>query len=107
MNIIAEYIWLGGSNELRCKTRVLKIDAIDLINIPLWDYDGSSTNQATCDKSEVILKPVALYRDPFRLPQDIIVLCSTYNMNDEPIDNNQRDWAVNIFNKYIFPLPSF
>ena len=33
-------------------------------DVPSWNYDGSSTYQATTSNSEVILKPVAVYRDP-------------------------------------------
>ena len=35
-------------------------------DVPSWNYDGSSTYQVTTSNSEVILKPVAVYRDPFR-----------------------------------------
>ena len=100
MNILAEYVWIGGNNELRSKTRVLILDTVSIYNIPMWDYDGSSTNQATCKESEVILKPKVYYRDPFRTPNDIIVLCGTYNMMGEPLKNNHRDMAEAIFNKY-------
>ena len=42
---VVEYIWIGGKGELRNKTRVLgKID--NVLKIPFWNYDGSSTNQA-------------------------------------------------------------
>lgn len=106
--ILAEYVWIGGNDELRSKTRVLpESHKIDLVNLPLWDYDGSSTNQATCNESEVILRPVAIYRDPFRTQFDIIVLCATYKMDGTPLDNNHRDKAVAIFNKNLEMEPWF
>ena len=73
MKIIAEYIWIDGYQKLRGKTKVfnLKLDSnmkIDLnINtFPLWNYDGSSTNQANGSDSEVGLIPVSFYKDCFR-----------------------------------------
>ena len=31
-----------------------------------WNYDGSSTGQAPGHDSEVLLRPAAIFRDPFR-----------------------------------------
>ncbi len=48
------YIWIGGKGELRSKTRVLHgITGGDiyLTDIPMWDYDGSSTGQDQTQKS--------------------------------------------------------
>lgn len=93
MKFIAEYIWLGGENELRSKTRVLEQN----YPVPDWDYDGSSTKQADGASSEVILKPSAIFKDPFRGENDILVLCSTYRPDGTPLSNNHRDWAKKIF----------
>jgi len=97
--VIAEYIWLGGENELRSKTRILDRFTKTIQQLPDWDYDGSSTKQAEGDDSEVILKPCAIFRDPFRGENDILVLCSTYRPDGTPLQNNYRDWAVKIFNE--------
>ena len=96
--MIAEYIWLGGDNELRSKTRVLKENVWgDISKVPDWDYDGSSTKQADGSHSEVIIKPAAMFKDPFRGGNDILVLCSTYRTDGTPLSNNHRDWAKRIF----------
>ena len=45
MAIKAEYIWIDGTEptaRLRSKTKVLS----DAKNLPIWGFDGSSTNQA-------------------------------------------------------------
>ena len=54
-----EYVWIGGNQELRSKTRVLK--KLDFKNIPSWNFDGSSTGQASGKESEIILKPVKIF----------------------------------------------
>lgn len=40
---------------------------------PIWNFDGSSTGQAPGDDSEVLLKPRAIYPDPFRGGKNIMV----------------------------------
>ena len=37
-----------------------------LEELPIWNYDGSSTEQAPGSDSEVLIKPVAMFNDPFR-----------------------------------------
>jgi glutamine synthetase len=69
--MMAEYIWIGGNdNDLHSKTRVFDFKINDLIadlpKIPVWNYDGSSCNQASGHFSEILIKPVRLFRDPFR-----------------------------------------
>merc|ERR1719228_697358 len=67
--------------------------------LPGWNYDGSSTQQAPGDNSEVFLQPVAMYPDPFRLGDNILVLCEALPpKTKEPIPSNTRNAAVKIFN---------
>jgi glutamine synthetase len=110
-NIIVEYLWLGLTNEIFSKTRVIRpgqlvqnrsSDYIDHRDIPEWDYDGSSTGQATTEASEVILKPCALYRNPFHTKgvQSFIVLCSTYTPDDQPLESNSRHNTAEIFREH-------
>ena len=76
---------ISGSTEiihrkLDSKTKILSLkeyDDFDLSTLPEWNYDGSSTNQASTDDSEMILKPVKVYDDPFA--GDYLVLCEVYN----------------------------
>jgi len=60
---ICEYIWIGGNNELRSKTRVVEGSE----GLKEWNYDASSTGQASSDgNTEGILRPVAYFLDPLR-----------------------------------------
>ncbi len=73
----AEYVWIGGNNELRCKTKTLTSAPKSVADLPIWNFDGSSTEQAPGSDSEVLLKPAAIYSDPFRPGggQNILVVC--------------------------------
>ena len=109
---IAEYIWLGGNNELRSKTRVIYNNDFDLTKnnvevLPHWNYDGSSTGQAKGHYSEVIIRPVYTCRCPFRRNNNILVLCETYTPEGSPLNNNNRVNAINIFNKKLDEEPWF
>ncbi|KAL0773241.1 hypothetical protein Bca101_038392 [Brassica carinata] len=96
--IIAEYIWIGGSGiDLRSKSRTLEKPVEDPSELPKWNYDGSSTGQAPGEDSEVILYPQAIFRDPFRGGNNILVICDTYTPAGEPIPTNKRARAAEIF----------
>ena len=61
-----EYIWLDGTEPtqaLRSKTQNVENFGGSLDECPMWSFDGSSTNQATGDDSDCLLKPVAIYPD--------------------------------------------
>ena len=53
-NTILEYVWLGANNELRSKTKVVSGEMSLVAEMPLWSFDGSSTEQAPGNDSELI-----------------------------------------------------
>lgn len=107
MKTIVEYIWLGGKNELRSKTKVMNEEVYSIDNLSNWNYDGSSTLQASGDDSEVIIKPRALFNDPFRGNNHKLVLCDTYTVSDIPLENNHRHWANELFEQKLEEEPWF
>ncbi|KAF0720444.1 Aste57867_321 [Aphanomyces stellatus] len=95
--IQAEYVWIGGSgNDLRCKTRTLDKAPSSPADLPIWNFDGSSTGQAPGEDSEVLIKPAAIFKDPFRGGKHILVLCDCYRPDMTPIPTNTRHDAARV-----------
>ena len=112
--LIVEYVWIDGDNNLRSKGKTFSFDCeksvyitVLIDNIPEWNYDGSSTKQAFGENSEIILKPQVLYKCPFRKENNYITLCDTYDINNKPLLNNHRYNASEIFSKNIIEEPWF
>ena len=97
---IVEYVWIGGSGlDIRSKSKTFNKVIESLKDVDEWNYDGSSTNQATTESSEVLIVPVALFDDPFRGGNNKIVLCETMTANSKPTVTNFRQNAKQIFEK--------
>ena len=97
-----EYVWLDGykpEQSLRSKVRV--DDYVDK-----WSFDGSSTQQATGNKSDCLLKPVAEYRTIDRIRADATrtapglegtyVMCEVLDADGEPHSSNTRTHCQNL-----------
>lgn len=77
--VCAEYIWIDADGGYRSKTKVIHgKSSVTLEDLPTWNYDGSSTKQAPGDDSEVIIVPRAVYKDPFRGGNHVLVMTDTY-----------------------------
>ncbi len=127
MNVIAEYLWLDGKKplaDIRGKTKIftvadgMSIDRLALPlalpgastlssrNVPVWGFDGSSTEQATGGRSDCVLRPVRIYADPFRSkirPHDlsVIVLNEVFLApGEEPHVSNTRAALRRLEEKY-------
>lgn len=101
---ICEYIWIDGTGiTLRSKARSVRKEINSVADVPVWNYDGSSCYQATTEMSEIILQPVAIFKDPFRRGKNLLVLCETMKWTDKtftelvPANTNFRTHAKRIF----------
>ncbi|XP_072908158.1 glutamine synthetase-like [Hemitrygon akajei] len=85
------YVWIDGTGEgLRSKTRTLGCEPTTLEDIPEWNFDGSSTYQSEGSNSDMFLIPVRIFRDPFTLDPNKLVLCEVLKYNRIPAESNQR-----------------
>jgi len=104
--ILLEYIWLDVASNFRSKTKILSEDEINIHNIktlPVWNYDGSSTGQATGTDSEIFLIPSAIFADPFRKSPNYdayLVWCDMVDKNSNPLENSTRKLALEVFNSH-------
>lgn len=97
-----EYVWTGLENKIYSKVRILNEYSISLENIPIWNFDGSSTNHSNTDNSDIYLKPVKIYKHPF-LDDKIcsyLVLCECLNNDMTPHKINYRDQLIKLEEKY-------
>jgi glutamine synthetase len=88
----ATYIWIDGTKPsplLRSKTRVFQEIPEEF---PQWNFDGSSTNQATGRDSDRLLKPVRNVPSPLRRgdAEHWLVLCEVLNPDGTPHESNHR-----------------
>lgn len=108
---IIEYIWMGGHGEIRSKTRVLYKYIFKISDIPEWNYDGSSTEQASQNgNTEVILKPCVFYQNSLSTNKKFgsyLVLCDTYDISGNPLPTNHRYNANKLFSSKLDEEPWF
>lgn len=85
------YVWIDGSGKnLRSKSRTISFEPQNVDDIPIWNFDGSATEQASCENCDVCLKPIALFKDPFRKGPHKIVLCELDSSSHTPHPCNYR-----------------
>ncbi|XP_021713022.1 glutamine synthetase 2 cytoplasmic isoform X1 [Aedes aegypti] len=106
--IQATYIWIDGTGEnLRCKDRTLEFIPEKPSDLPIWNYDGSSCYQAEGHNSDVYLHPVAIFKDPMRPGNNILVMCETYRFDGTPTQSNKRRTCREVCDKVADQQPWF
>src|SRR6187401_1064500 len=93
-----EYIWLDGYTpvaSLRSKTQIKEYSSFPkLEELPVWGFDGSSTQQAEGKSSYCKLHPVAVYPDSTR-KNGALVMYEVYMPDDKtPHPSNNRATVV-------------
>jgi len=99
MKVKLEYVWIDGYKpepNLRSKVKIVDYesikDAVQVGKLPVWNFDGSSTNQADTGNSDRLLNPIRIYtRYNFPLKNSTVyVLCEVLNPDGSPHDTNKR-----------------
>jgi len=107
-NVQVMYVWIDGTGEtMRCKTKTEPHEPKCVEDLPIWNFDGSSTYQATGSNTDVYLHPVAMYPDPFRMGKNKLVLCETYKYNEKPHETNKRHTCKEVMEKAKSYVPWF
>ncbi len=111
-----EYVWLDGSvptQMMRSKTKVIDASKIKgkvkVKDCPVWSFDGSSTNQAKGNSSDLLLKPVRVFVDPSR-KNGYLVINEVLNADGKPhktngratIDDDDNDFWFGFEQEYVF-----
>jgi glutamine synthetase len=108
--VYLEYIWHDSKGQFRSKIKITDMVVSSIKDIPVWNYDGSSTGQAEIETSEVLLIPIAYYRrkltDSYEASHfPILVLCDTRGVAIERPTIYESAKAV--FDKYEETKPMF
>lgn len=95
------YIWIDGAvptQALRSKTKILKQPAKPFTpkDLPRWNFDGSSTNQASGHDSDLTLQPVCVVKDPIEGEGNYLALCEVLNPDGTPHPTNKRAHLVQL-----------
>jgi len=102
------YIWIDGTGEgLRAKTTTREEEPKSYKELPIWNFDGSSTYQSEGSNSDIYLYPVAMYQDPFRGGKNKLILCETYKYNKKPTESNHRITCKAVMEKAASQHPWF
>jgi glutamine synthetase len=73
----------------------------------MWNFDGSSTEQAAGEDSEIYIMPRAVFNDPFRGGENVMVLSECFTPEMKPAIGNTRAAAKEVMDKYADMDPWF
>lgn len=98
------YIWIDGTQPtqtLRSKVRILPAhkNPLSASSYPQWNFDGSSTNQAVGQHSDLILQPVCVVKDPIMGEGNYLALCEVLNPDGTPHSSNKRTRLVAVMDQ--------
>lgn len=95
------YIWIDGTEPtqtLRSKLKIVPHNKKQLTakDLPLWNFDGSSTYQATGHNSDLLLQAVCVVKDPILGEGNYLALCEVLNPDGTPHVTNKRARLVKL-----------
>ncbi|XP_067231474.1 glutamine synthetase-like [Chanodichthys erythropterus] len=88
------YVWIDSCGvDLFSKTRTMDYEPKIIADIPEWDF----SQQGSC--AEMLLVPICMFRDPFLLDPNKLILCEVLNHNREPAESNHRNSCNKVMEK--------
>lgn len=93
-------MWLDAFGVPRSKTKTLSKKPVTVDDLPIWNFDGSSTEQAPGEDSEILLLPRAIFKDPFRQGGNVMVLAECVTPDMQPAIGNSRAACMEVMTKY-------
>ena len=98
-----------------CSLHLLRLQSLQTLtkkptsvdDLPEWNFDGSSTGQAPGGDSDIYIRPVAMYPDPFRGGDNILVLTECWNANGAPNKFNYRHACAKVMEAHKDQVPWF
>lgn len=90
------YVWNDGRvDNTRAKSRVLDFVPQDLKQVPTGGYGKPGKDENGADYAiDVFLKPIAMYKDPFRGGDHKLVLCEEVDADGKALEHNTRAACV-------------
>ncbi|XP_073680665.1 glutamine synthetase-like isoform X1 [Garra rufa] len=94
------YVWIAYCGvDLSYKTRTMDSEPKTIADIPEWDISGQTESTST----EMLLIPVCMFKDPFLLHPNKLVLCEVLKHTREPavyfLESNHRNSCNKIMEK--------
>lgn len=108
--ILLEYVWIDSNNNTRSKIKIIPKPStkIRLEDISEWNFDGSSTGQAEGKESDILIRPCAIYTNPFvNYIEGYLVMCDCWNKDGTPHETNHRIKLVETYLKCADKEPIF
>jgi glutamine synthetase len=105
--VIAEYVWVDAHGHPRSKAKTVTSIPACPSDLGVWNYDGSSTEQADGHDSEVLLHPVAVFKDPFRGAPHVLVLAEAKTPSGQAVRGSTRSAAAAVLDNFASYEPWF
>lgn len=100
------YLWLDANGHIRNKLKIVDGDLQANKEVSLlshaeqWSYDGSSTGQAVTGDSDLFINPVRAYSSTSYNHDEVLILCSVTDFDDNPIESEKRYQLVDLAKTY-------
>ncbi|XP_078498150.1 glutamine synthetase-like [Lissotriton helveticus] len=98
--VLVTYVWIDETGEsVRCKTKTVDNEPKCIEEVSEWTFEGLCARPAEPCMSDMYLIPVQMFRDPFCLDPNKLVMCEVLKYNRKPADTNLRHTCKTVMEK--------